>query len=338
MKKLLILLLVSALILSGCSMNRTSADDGPVYALVTKAQGNTYNEMMAQGFQEVIEQAGGNCLIYNPQETTAEEQIQILQSLVSQGVDSITVAANDADALTDVLQSAMKQGIVVSSVDSDVNVESRQIFVNQAAAETIARALAEAVYEICGGEGQWAILSATSQATNQNAWIRAMRSVLEEEKYQNLRLVDIVYGDDDEEISREMTQKLLEEYPDLKVICAPTVIGLEAVAQVLTEHPELETKATGLGLPSVMAEYIEGENPVCPCMFLWNPVDLGRLAAYVSLALVNGELTGIAGEEFEAGDMGVFQVEEDESGALQVVLAWPLKFDTANIGEWKSIF
>jgi len=338
MKRILILMLVSALILSGCSTSGKIDDDEAVYALVTKAQGNTYNELMAQGFQEIIEQAGGNCLISNPQEATAEEQIQILQNLVSQGVDSITVAANDADALADVLQSAAKQGIAVSSVDSDVNVESRQIFVNQAAAETIAEALVEAVYEICGGEGQWAILSATSQATNQSDWIRAMRSVLEEEKYQDLRLVDIVYGDDETDTSKEMAQKLLEEYPDLKVICAPTVIGLEAVAMVLTEHPESEVKVTGLGLPSVMAEYIEDEDPVCPCMFLWNPVDLGRLAAYVSLALVSGELTGTAGEEFEAGDMGSFQVEEDESGALQVVLASPLRFDSSNIGEWKDIF
>ncbi len=338
MKRILILILVSALILSGCSASGNTDDDETVYALVTKAEGNTYNELMAQGFQEVIEQAGETCLIFNPEEATAEEQIQILQDLVSQGVDSITVAANDADALTDVLQSAAKQGIAVSSVDSDVNVESRQIFVNQATADAIAEALVEAVYEICDGEGQWAILSATSQASNQSDWIRAMRSVLEEEKYQNLRLVDIVYGNDEIDTSKEMAQKLLEDYPDLKVICAPTSIGLEATAMVLTENPESEVKATGLGLPSDMAEYIEGENPVCPCMFLWNPIDLGRLAAYVSLALVSGELTGVAGEEFEAGDMGIFQVEENENGALQVVLASPLRFDASNIGEWKNIF
>lgn len=41
-----------------------------------------------------------------------------------------------------------------------------------------------------------------------------------------------------------------------------------------------------------MSEYIgDDEAHSCPYMFLWNPVDVGRLGAYTSIALVNEEIT-----------------------------------------------
>ncbi len=317
--------------------NTTEESGAPVYALVTKSEGNRYNELLAEGFCEVIEEAGGTCIVYDPAEATAEEQIKLIESLILQKVDAIAVSANDADALSSVLQDAMNEGIKVSTVDSDVGEEDRLVFVNQVSTQTIAETLVEAVYELCDGEGQWAILSTTSHATNQTAWITAMRKVLEEEKYQNLRLVDIVYGNDEEESSAEKTRELLEQYPDLKVICAPTTVGLEAAAKVLSEE-ESSVKVTGLGLPSAMAEYVTGKDPICPCLFLWNPIELGRMSAYVSLALVSGELTGSVGESFTTKAGELFTVEENSAGAAEVIVAPPLQFDASNIKEWQDQF
>ncbi len=309
----------------------------PVYALVTKSEGNRYNELLAEGFTEVIEAAGGTCIVCNPAEATAEEQIKLIESLVLQKVDAIAVSANDADALSTVLQEAINQGIKVSTVDSDVGEEDRLVFVNQVSTQTIAQTLVDAVYDLCDGEGQWAILSTTSHATNQTAWITAMRKVLEEEKYQNLRLVDIVYGNDETDNSAQKTRELLEQYPDLKVICAPTTVGLEAAAQVLAES-DTGVKVTGLGLPSAMAEYVTGADPICPYLFLWNPIELGRMSAYVSLALVSGELTGSVGEVFVTEDGETYTVEESSAGGAEVVVAPPIQFDATNISQWKDRF
>ena len=147
----------------------------------------------------------------------------------------------------------------------------------------------DAVYDITGGEGQWAILSATSQAANQNAWIEAMQAVMEgDEKYANLELVDIVYGDDEPQPSTEQTQALLQNYPDLKLICAPTTVGINAAAKVLQDQGS-DVKITGLGMPSEMEAYV-GEDNVCPYFYLWNPIDLGELAAHTAMALVAGDI------------------------------------------------
>jgi len=308
------------------------------FAIVTKAAGNPYNEKMAQGFQKVIEAEGGTCIIKHPESATADAQVSVIQSLISQGVDALCIAGNDENALQAALEEAMAAGIKVSCLDSKVNKDSRQTFVNQAGTTEIGQALMDAVYDISGGEGDWAILSATSQATNQNAWIEAMKEVTKESKYSKLNLVEVAYGDDEPQKSTDQTRALLSKYPDLKVICAPTTVGINAAAKVLQDEKS-KVKLTGLGLPSEMAEYIGNDDAhSCPYMYLWNPIDVGSLGAYSSIALVDGSITGKTGDKFAAGEMGDYEVIEASDGGTEIILGPPFKFDSSNIDEWKSVY
>lgn len=307
-----------------------------VYAMISKAAGNPYNERQAMGFQEVCDKLGVKCVIKHPESATAEAQITMVNELVAQGVSSIAIAGNDFDALQPALTAAEKAGIKVCSFDSSVNPDSRMVFVNQAGINEIGETLMDAILDISGGEGQWAILSATSQATNQNAWIEAMKKAMEDPKYSKLELVEIAYGDDEYQKSVDQTQALLQNYPNLKVICAPTTVGIMAAAKVLQDEGST-CKLTGLGLPSEMADYI-GTDKSCPYMYLWNPIDVGRLTAYVSVALVDESITGAVGETFTAGDMGTYEIVAASDGGTEVIVGPPFKFDSANIDEWKSVY
>ncbi|MEE1115158.1 MAG: substrate-binding domain-containing protein [Eubacterium sp.] len=314
---------------------------GKTYAIVTKSAGNPYNEREASGFQEVIEAEGGTCIVQNPEQPTADAQISVINSLISQKVDCIAIAANDANALSAVLQQAMDAGIKVLTLDSDVEASSRMTFCNQAGVQEVGQALIDAVYDLTGGEGEYAILSATSQATNQNSWIEAMKSIAEsDEKYSKLVLDEVAYGDDEPQKSTDQTQALLQKYPDLKVICAPTTVGIAAAAKVLQDQAS-PVKLTGLGLPSEMAEYIGADDAhSCPYMFLWNPIDLGKLAAYASIALVDETITGAEGDQFEAGDMenSPYTVTVNGDGASEIILGAPFQFNPDNIDEWKEVY
>ncbi len=315
-----------------------AASGGGTYALVTKSAGNPFMERMASGFQEAVEASGGTVVIQNPEAATPDAQISVVQSLISQGVSSIAVDGNDANALTAVLTEAKDAGIQILTLDSDVAPDTRAVYCNQAGVSQIGQTLMEAVYDLTGGEGDWAILSATSQATNQNAWIDSMKSLMESDsKYAKLNLVEVAYGDDEPQKSTDQTQALLQNYPDLKVICAPTPVGIAAAAKVLQDQKS-SVKLTGLGLPSEMAEYIGDDDAhSCPYMYLWNPIDLGRLAGYTSIALVDGTITGAAGDTFTAGELGSYTVEEID-GSTQIILGPPFKFDPSNIDEWKSVY
>ena len=319
------------------SKGTTAAKSGPKkYAFVFKNTGNPYGEKMQDGFQKAIKEKGGEVILRSPDQPTAEGQIQIIEQLINQKVDSITIAGNDQDALQPVLEKAMNAGIKVSSVDSAVNAKSRMVHVNQANPERIGGALIEGVSQMIGGKGEIAILSATSQATNQNTWIEVMKKELQKPEYKDIKLVKVAYGDDLRDKSVSETEGLLQSYPNLKAIIAPTTVGIAAAGKVLTDKELVgKVKLTGLGLPSEMATYIE--NGVCPWMYLWNPIDVGYVAGYTANALVEGNITGKLGDKFTAGSQGDQTIVEDGDGT-QVMLGDPFKFDKDNIAQWKSVY
>ncbi|MCC6094206.1 MAG: rhamnose ABC transporter substrate-binding protein [Eubacterium sp.] len=320
-------------------------DVSGTYALVPKSAGNPFNEKEASGFQDALKALGckdDQIIVSYPDSATADAQITVIQSLISQGVSSIAVAANDASALDAALKQASDAGIKVCTLDSDVDADYRSVFCNQAGVQEIGQALMDAVYDISGGSGEYAILSATSQATNQNAWIDAMKKIAEsDDKYADLKLDEIAYGDDEAQKSTDQTQALLTKYPNLKVICSPTTVGIAAAAKVLQDQKS-SVKLTGLGLPSEMKEYIgDDDSHSCPYMFLWNPIDLGALGAYASVALVNGTITGKVGDTFSAGDLNdgnPYKVTANSDGASEVILGQPFKFDPSNIDEWAAVY
>lgn len=353
MKRKLVSMFVSLAMLTtvlvGCGGNNATSNSnsngstgsglsGKTLVILVKSAGNPYNEKMSAGFKEVVEKEGGTCVIKAPESATAEAQITMINELIAQKVDTIAVAGNDADALQPALKKAMDAGIKVCSVDSAVNKDSRMVHVNQAGTTEIGQTLVNAVADIAGAEGgQFAILSATSQATNQNAWIAAMQAELEKDS-RKLELVKIAYGDDEFQKSVDETEALLKNYPDLKVICAPTTVGIMAAAKVVKDKGlQDKIKVTGLGLPSEMADYIGTDN-VCPYMFLWNPIDIGSLAAYTSIALVKGEITGAANEKFKAGSLGEYTIVKAGDGGTEIILGPPFKFDPSNINEWKTVY
>ena len=312
---------------------------GKKIALVGKAAGNAFFEIAAKSFQETVEAEGGEVQVVYPETATADAQIKVLDNLISQDFDAICISANDVNALQAKLEEAMDEGIKVSSFDSAPNKDSREIFVNQAGTKEVAQALMDAVLDISGGEGQFAILSATSQSANQNAWIDAMKTIMEgDDKYSKLELVDVVYGDDEPQKSTDQTAALLQNYKDLKVICAPTTVGIAAAAKYLQDNGS-ECKLTGLGLPSEMQEYTgDDADHSCPYFYLWDMQGLGKLSAYATAALINGDITGALDETFTAGDMGEFTITTADDEGTEIVLGEPLQFTPENVADYAKLY
>ena len=310
--------------------------EGQKIALVAKSAGNAFFEIAAATFVETVETEGASVEIVYPEEATADAQIKAIENLIYGDYDAICISANDENALQAVIEEAQSNGKVVTTFDSNTN--GSQVFVNQAGTTAVAQALVDAVYDIAGGEGQWAILSATSQSTNQNAWIEAMQDIIAaDDTYAGLELVEIAYGDDEAQKSTDQTEALLQNYPDLKVICAPTTVGIAAAAKYLQDSGS-SCKLTGLGLPSEMEAYTgDGDDYSCPYFYLWDMEGLGVLSAYTTMAMAAGEITGAAGETFTAGDLGEYTIE-DNDGVTEIILGEPLEFNPDNVSEYAELY
>lgn len=336
--------LISALILciamlSGCVKDTELTEDtfsDNTYAFISKNVQNNYMQKLYQGFDAACREVGVSAIYKAPVSYSPQEQSKIAEDLIEAGVKGIAIAANDADELAEVLQKAMASGINVVSVDSAVNPSARQTHIQQADPDKIGRILMASAYDTLGGQGGIAILSSTEHATNQNLWIEYMKKEVEEnlEKYASTPIIEIAYGDDDMTKSTTETQRLLEN-PEIKVIIAPTSVGIIAAGKVIRDA-ESDVKLVGLGMPSQMAELIE--DGICQKMYLWNPVDTGYLAAYTLNALNNGQITGVTGDVFSAGKLSDRTVTDDTMGGTEIMLGDLLEFSKDNIGEWKNAF
>ena len=337
MKKLIALLLVAVMVfaMTACAPAAQQGDGKDTYAIVCKDASNPYMKRMVSGFKTACEALGVNFVEKSPETTSAQDQIAIVNELMAQGVKAIAIAANDAAALEATLKTAREAGIAIVTLDSDT--KGSQMFINQAGVKEVAQVLVDSIYDMAGGAGEFAILSASSTATNQNAWIAAMDEIIKaNSKYANLVWKETVYGDDEPTKSTTETQNLLTKYPDLKVICCPTTVGILAAAKVVANDPSCGIKVAGLGLPSEMKDYV-GDDKACPYMYLWNPIDVGNCAAYMIKALLDGKV-GDVGSKFTADNTTEYEVMAGDPAAKQIIVGPPFAFTGNNIGEWANVY
>jgi rhamnose transport system substrate-binding protein len=257
---------------------------------------------------------------------TSTSQLPAIQAAISKGANVLLVSATDPTALCPTLKQAMAKGITVVTYDSDAPT-CRSMFINQATTAGIGESEVDLLAKQMHDTGQVAIVSAAASATNQNAWIAFMKTELK--KFPKMSLVSTVYGNDDPTTATQVTQGLLEKFPKLGGIISPTTVGIVAAAGVL-DTPKYRGKIalTGLGTPDSMKKYVA--DGTVQSFELWNPADLGFLAAYAAVNLASGTITSAAGQTFTAGKLGSFTVGADNS----VLLGKPFVFDKSDISQF----
>jgi rhamnose transport system substrate-binding protein len=327
------LTLVASIGLAACGDDDSDGDGeggggSSSITFLPKNLGNPYFDASTTGGERAADEFGGSIEQVGPDQATPDSQVSFINTAAQQGVGALVVSANDPTAICDALEEARDAGVKVVTFDSDTDPECRDVFVNQADAEGIAKAQIDLIAEQIGDSGEIAILSAAANATNQNAWIELMEAELEA-NHPDIELVDTVYGDDDDQKSFDQTAALLSEHPNLKGIVSPTTVGIAAAARYLSDSQyKGKVALTGLGTPNQMREYIE--NGTVTEFALWNPEDLGYLAAYTAHAIVEGDISGEEGDTFEAGDLGEYTVGADGV----VVLGEPFVFNADNIDDF----
>ncbi|MDQ0468101.1 rhamnose ABC transporter substrate-binding protein [Labrys wisconsinensis] len=303
---------------------------GPVtVGFLPKLDTDPYFQVARTGAEEAAAEIGGKVVQQAPSQATAEAQIEFVNNLVAQKVDVIAIAGNDANAVAPALKRAAKQGVRVVAYDSDVAADARSLFLNQAKGDSLAEMMLESMGQMLNYEGDFAILSSTPTATNQNAWIDFMKARLKEPKYAKMKLVQIAYGEESEQVNQQQALALVEAFPNLKGIIIPAGIGLPAAARAMEQAGSLgKVKLTGLAPATLIKKYIQ--NGTVQDIW-WNVKDLGYLTYHAAQLVAQCKLTGKEGESFKAGRLGDYTV-----GAKGEVVLGPAQIVTPkNVDEFK---
>jgi rhamnose transport system substrate-binding protein len=309
--------------------------------LLPKFIGISVFDQANEGAQEAHEELEntGTLEFVGPAPTDgADAQIPFITSAVTQGVDAIMLSNNGGEVVEPATTSALEAGIPVVTWDSPVpDPAAQSVFIAQVDFSETGTVMADMALKLLGEDGGTvAILSAGPDSTNQNQWIEAMETVLEEnpDTYGVLELTGIVYGNDVSEDSYNEALGLIDEGVDL--IMAPTTVGIAAAAKAVQDEDLCgEVLVSGLGLPEEMQGFVEDG---CAQDFaLWNFDDLGYLSYYVAYLLASDAMEAEADVTFEAGRMGAYTIEEMEDGSLRVLMGPFSVYTLDNFDDWATM-
>lgn len=309
------------------------AQDPLSIVYIGKNTGNPYFDSITGGFEDACESLGCAFEFVAPATAEATSQIPFIEAQIQRGVDVIAIAPNSPDALNQVLDSAKAAGILVLTVNGDLvgNEEHRDATILPVDFDVVGKDQVELIGSLIGYEGEVAILSATTEAPDQNYWLVGMNEAFASDpKYANMTLVATVYGDDQPEKSTTEMEALLSNYPNLKGVIAPTTVGIAAAAQVVQGRGIASTvNVTGLGLPSEMRDFIK--DGTVKAFQLWSPYNEGWLAAHFAVQLKAGTATNEVGATFEVPNLGTITIDEGNAINTQAQLT---TFDASNIDDF----
>lgn len=328
-------LLALLVALTGCDKkpdatgHKTGGDSKQLLiGLLPKSKDNQYFVTLERGARTAASELKVELLFDGPTAAgSAAKQAEMVENWITQEVDVIAAAAENPQSLGAALKKAQAKGIKVVTYDSDVTSEARSFFVNQATAQGIGETLMDTAAQLCGEEGEFAIITATLTAANMNEWRKHIEARLAA-KYPKMKLIDTKPCDDKKDRAQQEANNLLSANPNLKcimAICSPAVPG---AAEAVKQAGKAGTvKVLGLGLPGENRAYVK--EGVTQAVILWKVEDLGYLTIQAAKALADGTLKP-GDKSFKAGKLGEFEIAGDN-----IVLGKPFVFTKENIDQFQ---
>ncbi len=264
-----------------------AADKKLKIAFIPQLIGIPYFNAMELGGKDAAERFGVDFTYIGSTTASAPEQVRIMDSLIKQKYDAISISVLDSVSINPVIKKAREAGIAVYTSDSDSPDSERQVYVAQAMDDDLGYILIDTLVSQMGGEGKIGIVSGESTATNLNTWIQFMKERVK--KYPNVSIVDVRYtsGGSSEDAFRQ-AQQLMVRYPDLKGLVAVASTTVPGVARAVEAANKIgKVKVIGYGSPNTVRSFIK--KGIMEASILWNPRDLGYLTVWAGMKLAKGE-------------------------------------------------
>ena len=141
-------------------------------AFVPQIVGIPYFNAMESGGKRAAEKLGVEFIYQGPVDTNPVDQMQIVQNLINQGVDAVSVSVLDASSIAPVVDAAKAKNVKLFTSDSDAPKSGRALYVAQATDEGLGFAIIDEMVKRVGDNAKIGIVSGEATASNLNAWIR----------------------------------------------------------------------------------------------------------------------------------------------------------------------
>jgi len=225
-----------------------------------------------------------------PAQADGALQVQVIEDLIAQGVDSLCVVPFQPEVIEPVLERARNQGVVVVTHESsgqqniDFDIEA---FDNAA----YGRHFMDILAEMMGEEGEYVVFVGSLTSGTHNEWVDAAIAH-QLENYPNMTLVgDKNESYDDAQTAYERAKELLVTYPNLKGMQGSSANDVVGFGQAV-EEAGLQDKiaVVGTSLPSMSGALLE--TGAIDVISFWDPAMAGYACNEIALKLLKGEEVG----------------------------------------------
>jgi rhamnose transport system permease protein len=293
--------------------------------MMPKAKGDPYFVSCRVGAEQAAKEIGADLIWDGPTDLDPAKQNEVVEGWITRGVGTIAVSVENKAAISTVLRKARAKGIKVVTWDSDAEPDARDFFINQATPQGIGYTLMDRAAKLLNEQGEFAIITASLTATNQNEWMGFIKERMAQ-KYPRMKLAVIRPGEGDRQRAFSETQTILKVYPNVKLIMGIETPAVPGAGEAVKQSGRTDVKVIGLSLPNICKPYIH--SGVVDSIVLWNTKNLGYLTTLISAAVADGKLTPGA-TFFNAGSLGRIEVR-----GSQVMLGEPFIFDKSNIDQF----
>ena len=302
-----------------------SNDKRTVVGMMPKAKGDPYFVSCRKGAEEAAQELGVELIWDGPTDLDPAKQNEVVEGWITRGVDVIAVSVENSAAISTVLRKARDKGIKVITWDADADADARDFFINQATPQGIGFTLMDEAARILGGKGEFAIITASLSAANQNEWIKHIKARLAE-KYPAIKLVAIQPSDGDRDRAFQETQTVMKVHPNVRLIMGVAAPAVPGAAEAVKQSGRTDVKVIGLSIPSLCKPYVH--DGVIESFVLWNTLDLGYLTVFAANELSAGRLK-LGDKEFNAGRLKRLEVKDSD-----VLLGAPFIFNKSNVDRF----
>lgn len=292
-----IVLTVGVLTAFGMVAAQDATTPGPLFevtneytmATVVKVTGIAWFDRMEEGIGWFAQDFPSvTAFQQGPAEADAAQQVQVIEDLVAQGVDSLCVIPFQPETVEPVLQRAREQGIVVITHESsaqqniDFDIEA---FDNAAFGRNLMDNLAERM----NFEGEYTVFVGSLTSKTHNEWVDSAIAH-QIATYPNMTLVgDKNESFDDPQVAYERMQELLVQFPNLRGVQGSASTDVAGVGQAVEEAGlQDDIAVVGTSLPSIARDLIP--TGAVDMISFWDPAYAGYACNMLGLMMLEGTM------------------------------------------------
>ncbi|GHV83097.1 autoinducer 2 ABC transporter substrate-binding protein [Spirochaetia bacterium] len=353
MKKVFLVLAAVAVLLIPAQLFAGGKQGGgkKTIVFVPKISGNAFFETANDGAQKMGKAAGFTVKYNGSPDAAVANQVTIIRTAISQGVDGICVSSLDATALDGVMKEAMAAGIAVTTWDSDVSGNARTVMVSQGTPDVLGKMLVDMGADSLKERGKnpdsdvirYAWHYSQSTVADQNSWRISGENYLKQKypKWVNVR-PDNYYSNQDAELAITTGEAILKANANIDlIICndSTALPGQLQAAQNLGYNKDKVT-ITGFAPPNSIKPY--ARDGITSRWGLWDSGQQGAIGVYLAYHLASGNTIKV-GDVIDIPTIGKVTVERNTvldpkaytaSDSGVVLLPERVVFTTANMNNY----